>query len=57
MEKSENDVESGVKENVKCVIDEIRQKSEVLKNLEKEGKLKIVGMKYFFEDGRVEKVE
>ena len=55
--KCKNDIESSVKENVKCVIDEIRQKSEVLKNLENGRKLKIVGMEYFFEDGRVEKVE
>jgi len=51
------EVEASVKENVIKVISEIRQKSEIVRHLESEGKLKIAGMKYYFSDGRVEKVE
>ncbi len=48
----------GVEETVVCnmdvVSDEIRRRSDIVRQLEKEGKLKIMEMKYFFEDGRVE---
>ena len=55
--KHNNDVEKTVNEHVRCMIEKIRENSEIVTKLEKEGKLKIVGMKYHFEDGRVEKVE
>lgn len=50
----EKDVEKAVHHNAKAVLDEIRRRSEVVRTLEKEGKLKLVPMKYYFEDGRVE---
>ncbi len=53
-EKCGGDVEKTVDANVKCMLDGIRSRSEIVANLEKEGKLKIVGMKYYFEDGRTE---
>ncbi|MFH1393666.1 MAG: carbonic anhydrase [Candidatus Micrarchaeota archaeon] len=56
-EKCGCDVESTVDENVKCMIETIRQKSEIVSGLEADGKLRIVGMRYFFEDGRVEPVQ
>ena len=42
-----------VLENVKCVIATIRSKSHALSNLEKEGKLKIVGAVYSLDTGAV----
>ena len=48
------DVEQVILNNMDNVIEEIRAGSEIVRHLEKEGKLKIVGMKYFFEDGRAE---
>ena len=57
VEKGEKNVEKAVNENIYAVISEIREKSEVVKKLEQEGKLKIIPMKYYFSDGRVEKVE
>jgi len=47
------DVERSVTENVLAVIAEIRKKSEIVRHLESGGKLKIVGMKYYLEDGEV----
>lgn len=40
-------------ENIKRTIEEIREKSETLRNLEKEGKIKIVGANYCVETGVV----
>ena len=40
-------------ENIKRSIEEIREKSETLRNLEKEGKIKIVGANYCVETGVV----
>ena len=48
------DVEEVVLHNMRNVAEEIRSGSEIVRHLEKEGRLKIVEMKYFFEDGRVE---
>jgi len=56
-EKCGGDVEKTVDDNMNCVIESIRSKSEIVSNLEKEGKLKIVGMKYFFEDGSVKAMQ
>lgn len=47
-------VEEVIDNNMKNVVDEIRDGSEITRHLEKEGRLKIVEIKYFFEDGRVE---
>jgi len=52
-----SNVEKTIDENVKCMIEGIRAKSEIVAKLEEEGKLKIVGMKYFFEDGSVKPIE
>lgn len=57
VEAGGKDVEKSVIQNAIAVADEIRKKSEIVRHLESEGKLKIVPMKYFFSDGRVEKVE
>jgi carbonic anhydrase len=57
VELGEKDVEKAVVHNAKVVADEIRGRSEIVRKLEEEGKLKIVPMKYYFSDGRVEKVE
>lgn len=56
-EKCELDIEKTVIENMRCIISLIRENSDVIRKLEEEGKLKIVGMKYYFEDGRVEIME
>jgi carbonic anhydrase len=50
------DVEKTVTENILAVIAEIRRKSEIVRHLESEGKLKIIGMKYFLEDGEAKVV-
>jgi len=47
-------VEESVVFNMNVASEEIRRRSEIVRNLEKEGKLKIVEMKYYIEDGRVE---
>ncbi|VVC02595.1 Carbonic anhydrase [Candidatus Bilamarchaeum dharawalense] len=48
----------GVEQTIVCNLDvvsnEIRRRSEIVRHLEKEKKLKVVEMKYYFEDGRVE---
>ncbi|MBU0532663.1 carbonic anhydrase [Candidatus Micrarchaeota archaeon] len=49
------EIEEAIKENVKNVIEEIK-KSPIVEKALKEGKLKILGMKYYFEDGRVETI-
>ncbi|MFH1222204.1 MAG: carbonic anhydrase [Candidatus Micrarchaeota archaeon] len=54
--KDNKDVESAVKDNVKAVAAAIQKKSSIVDHLVKKGELKIVGMKYYFEDGRVELV-
>ncbi len=56
VKRGAGDVEKSATANIKSVIREIRRKSGIVKHLESEGKLKIVGMKYFLEDGRVEVV-
>jgi carbonic anhydrase len=57
VEAGEKDVEKSVVKNALAVADEIREKSGIVRKLEEEGKLKIVPMKYYFGDGRVEIVE
>ncbi|MGB1646804.1 MAG: carbonic anhydrase family protein [Crocinitomicaceae bacterium] len=47
------EVEEVTKSNVNQSIQEIREKSALLADLEKEGKIKIVGAVYHVEDGRV----
>jgi len=47
------EVEEVTKSNVHQSIKEIREKSIMLKNLESEGKIKIVGAVYHVEDGKV----
>ena len=47
------EVEEVTKSNVNQSIQEIREKSTLLADLEKEGKIKIVGAVYHVEDGRV----
>jgi len=54
VEKTGGDIERTVDENLKCMIENIRSGSEITKKLESEGKLKILGMKYYFEDGKAE---
>lgn len=49
-------VEAAVLENIKGSIGLIRNNSEIVKKLEKEGKLKIIGAKYSLESGKVEVV-
>ncbi len=56
VKRGKGDVEKSAVANIKSVIREIRRKSGIVKHLEAEGKLRIIGMKYFFEDGRVEVV-
>jgi carbonic anhydrase len=51
--KGSEGVESTVVCNVQITSDEIRKRSDVITHLEGQGHLKIVEMKYFFEDGRV----
>ncbi|MFH1520603.1 MAG: carbonic anhydrase [Candidatus Micrarchaeota archaeon] len=53
----EKDIEKTICINTKVVIEEIRERSDIVKQLEKEGKLKLVAMKYYFEDGRVELID
>ncbi len=50
---SGNDPAKTVPENVKCVIQTIRKKSEILSHLEREGKLKIAGAVYSLSTGAV----
>ncbi len=52
----EEDVEGSIEENIRCVMKEIKRKSKTVKTLVKEGKLKIVGMKYSLETGEVREV-
>ena len=53
----EGDVEKTVVHNAKAVANQIRKRCSVVRKLEADGKLKIIPMKYYFSDGRVEKVE
>ncbi|MBI2079655.1 carbonic anhydrase [Candidatus Micrarchaeota archaeon] len=48
------EVEECVKENSRCVVEDIRNKSEIIRHLEKEGKLKVVCAEYYLENGKVE---
>jgi len=52
----EGDVEGSIEENIRCVMKEIKRKSKTVKALVKEGKLKIVGLKYSLETGEVREV-
>ncbi len=52
----EGDVEKAIVHNALAVAQEIRKRSEIIRAHEKEGKLKIVPMKYFFSTGKVELV-
>ena len=47
-------VDAVAKTNVLLTIEEIRKQSEILSNLEKDGKLKLVGSMYHLENGNVE---
>lgn len=51
---AERDVEKSIKENAKAVLAEICGRSEIVRHFESGGKLKLVAMKYYFEDGRVD---
>lgn len=42
-----------IKNNVYQTVDDIRQRSEIIRNLEKEGKIKVVGAYYSLTDGKV----
>lgn len=53
-QKNNGEVEKTVDANTKCMVENIRANSEIVTNLEKEGKLKIIRMKYYFEDGKAE---
>ena len=57
VEKGNGDVEKIACVNAKTVLEEIKGRSEIVRHLEKEGKLKLIAMKYYFEDGRVEVLE
>ncbi|WP_145579876.1 carbonic anhydrase [Yersinia vastinensis] len=52
--KNELYVDAVAKNNVKHTIDEIRKNSEIIKKLEQEGKIKIVGSMYNLNGGEVE---
>lgn len=52
--KNANFVEAVVKSNILMTIQDIREKSEILDDLAKEGKIKIVGAYYNLEDGKVD---
>lgn len=56
VKKGGADVEKSVTENILAVMAEIRKKSEIVRHLESEGKLRIVGMKYYLEDGEAKVV-
>jgi carbonic anhydrase len=47
-------IEESIIFNMNVASEEIRRRSEIVRDLEKEGKLKIIEMKYYIEDGRVE---
>ncbi len=57
VERCDRDIERATEDNIKCVIDEIRSSSPIIRDLEKKGRVKIIGMKYFFSDGHVKKIE
>ncbi len=48
------EVEQVITHNIDNVVEDIRNGSEIIRHLEKQGKLKIARAKYFFEDGRAE---
>jgi len=52
--KNSDFVDAVAKTNVRQTIDEIRERSEVLAGLEKDGKIKIVGAMYNLVGGQVE---
>lgn len=51
------DIEYTIEENVRCVIESITNSSNVVSHSLKEGKLKIIGMKYSLTTGKVELVK
>ncbi len=52
--KNEKYVDAVAKTNVKNTMDEIRKNSEIIRKLEQEGKVKIVGSMYNLNNGEVE---
>ncbi|MBN2478460.1 carbonic anhydrase [Candidatus Micrarchaeota archaeon] len=52
----EGNIEESVLENMRCVAEEIKKESSTVKNALEKGELRILGMKYYLEDGRVETV-
>ena len=48
------DVEKSASHNAREVLHEIRRRSEIVRHFEKEGRLKLIAMKYYLSDGRVE---
>jgi carbonic anhydrase len=57
MKKGNSNIEDTIVCNVEVVSNELRRRSEIVRHLEKEGKLKIVEMKYYFEDGRADIID
>ncbi|MXV37891.1 carbonic anhydrase [Flavobacteriaceae bacterium Ap0902] len=55
--KDKNYMESVVKNNVTETIENIRERSPLISNMEKEGQIKIVGAYYSVEDGKVQLLE
>lgn len=55
--KNKDFVAAVVDKNVRITVANIRERSEVLANLEKEGKIKIVGALYSLQDGKVTLIE
>ena len=48
------EIEHAITENIKNVVAEIRKKSEIIAKAERDGKIKIIGMKYSLENGKIE---
>ncbi len=48
------DIEYTAEENIRCVMETIKESSHVVKDMVNEGKLMVVGMKYFLSSGKVE---
>ena len=50
------DIEKTVDENMRCMIEGIRSQSQVIKELEEKGDIRIIPMKYHLTDGHVEEL-
>ncbi|MDD5023102.1 MAG: carbonic anhydrase [Candidatus ainarchaeum sp.] len=50
---AKGDIEEAICENLNCIEKEILEKSQIVKEFVNKGKLKIIKMKYFLEDGEV----